>query len=348
MLRNLCSLVFGQPHKVKSSHRTHMEEHEELTMPFATPASQPCFFLEKLPPELRVRVYDYLLVFPQRLVPHVSQKSTKTASALSSRRRRDDLATAHPAVDITVFILNKQIYEEAADVFYSRNKFCVHFDYFCTCWNTRYALRLNEERIKHFKVLGVNLDHEDPMLWDRCKMCSTDGFGLLKYVNSLPNLRSVAIAFANEESFASCAGTAGRKLRKLAKTASLEASNIGRLQITGTKALIELRLPSLIRSWPEASKRATSRLIIDISDDEDDASVYGLSELRGVNIGVYTALRDILYHTFAFRETTRELQVLMQKAISSRGVQIERLSASDQAAFTVALAESEFFLHNYA
>ena len=300
---------------------------------------QPCLFLDKLPPELRVRIYEYLLVSSKRLVPKRPEKTRNSVvPTVLFRRSVAHQAKGPYAVDITTFLLSKQIYEEAADVFYSRNKFCIHFDYFCKCWNSEHPLRLNKQRIKHFKIQGVNLDHEDPLFWERCKNCGTDGFALLKYLDSLPNLRSVTIAFANVESFAFCTTTAATRLRKLAKAASLEASEVGRIHITGTKTLIELRIPSLLRNWPLAAQTASRSPYSQDYELELEAFFGGSIESRA-EMCVYTALRDILHHAVAFGETTKELQSSMQKLISPEGVHIHRLNAKQKATLSIALAE---------
>ena len=321
MLRRLRNMVLSENSRSMSTQSTAMEGATAQALATSDSATESCFFLQKLPIEMRVRVYDYLVVLTRRLVPCPDQKGKSP-------------------VDTTLFLVNRQIYEEAADVFYSRNRFCVHFEYFCKCWKTKYILHLNEKTIKHFKILDVNFDQVEPILWNQCKVCATDGFALLNYLSSLPNLRSVSIVFANEESFASCASAAARKLRRLAKTATLEAAEIGHLHINGIKALIELRLPVLIRTWSRALRNAGERLVLEDSDDEDVTSLYEVSQPQyRLDICVYAALRDILYHAVATGKTTKELQPFMRKAISPRGLQLELLDAQERAAFTIALVE---------
>ena len=163
-------MLFGR--KAEALGSVKMEDLQQPNLPSDTPTALPCSFLEKLPPELRIRIYEYLLVFSHRLVPYSREKGPKPARAALLFQRWGEPETVYHAVDTTIFRLNKEIYEEAADVFYNRNKFCVQFDYFCTCWNSNCILRLNEMRIKHFKIQGVNLDyHEEPTFWGRCKTC---------------------------------------------------------------------------------------------------------------------------------------------------------------------------------
>ena len=72
-------------------------------------SSAPCLFLEAFPPELRLMVYEYLLVCSQPL-------ATK------------DCAEPFPSgrtLDSGILAANRQIHDEAAAVLYGKNTFCV-------------------------------------------------------------------------------------------------------------------------------------------------------------------------------------------------------------------------------
>jgi hypothetical protein len=300
----------------------------------------PCFFLEKLPPELRFRIYEYLIVSEHRLVPSSRRGSSKhNQTKPSPGASGQTLAPpANEQIDISLFLLNKQIYSEAADIFYSRNKFASHYDYFCKCWSGR-TLHLNEAHIKRFKIQGINFDEEYyPRLWDRCKVCDTQCFWLIKYLNRLPSLKSVILAFADVESFAVCLATAMRKLRVLGKGVVLETDEIGKVFITGAHALIELRLPSLIRTWPKALAKAKEPCPWDFIDSSDeDSPKHDLRDPSELDVSTYLGLRDIMYHAITAGSTTEELQPFMRKIVSPRGLHMQLLDAQDKAAFTLAL-----------
>ena len=174
--------------------------------------------------------------------------------------------------------------------------------------------------------------HDEPIFWERCKTCATEGFALVKHLSSLPNLRSVVIAFGDVESFASCAAATTRKFRKLGKAVSLQTSEIGRLQIMSPKALIELRLPVLLRMWPLALSNAVVPRAVDNSnsDDEDSWIDHFPSDSLQLDHCVYIALRDILYHAVAMNTTTPELRPFMQKSVSAGGLHPELLDAQER------------------
>ena len=294
----------------------------------------PCFFLDKLPPELRFRIYEYSIVSEHRLAPSSRRNSSKHAQ---SKPPPTD-PSASEQIDISLLLLNKQIYSEAADIFYSRNKFATHYDRFCKCWSGK-PLHLNEAHIKRFKIQGINFDEEyHPRLWDRCKVCDTQCFWLIKYLNRLPNLKSVVLAFADVESFAVCLATVTRKLRVLGKGVGLETEEIGRVFVTGAHALIELRLPSLIRTWPKALANATEPCPWDFLDSSDEESpTHDLRDPSELDVSTYLGLRDIMYHALAAGSTTEELQPFMRKIVSPRGLEMQRLCAREKAPFTLAL-----------
>ena len=299
----------------------------------------PCFFLEKLPPELRFRIYEYLIVSEHRLVPSSARGSSKHTQPKSSPGESNQTPPYLPtdAIDLSLFLLNKQIYSEAADIFYSRNKFATHYDHFCKCWSGK-ILHLNEAHIKRFKIQGINFDEEYyPRLWDRCKVCNTQGFWLVKYLNRLPNLKSVVLGFADVESFAVCLATVTRKLRVLGKGGVLETDEIGRVFITGAHALIELRLPSLIRTWPKALAKAKEPCPSFVDSDDEDSPTHDLADPSGTDVSTYLALRDIMHHAITASSTTEELRPFMRKIVSPRGLHMQRLDTQEKAAFTLAL-----------
>lgn len=298
-------------------------------------SDHPCYFLVKLPPELRFRIYEYLILSEHRLIPvpyHSTAKSPQ--EALSS------LTKAAPQVypiDISILLLNKQIYAEAVDIFYTKNKFTVHYDDFCKCWNG-HTISLNGSKIKKFKIQGINFDEEYyPRLWARCHSCETQGFSLVKYLNGLPSLKKVSLAFGDVESFAVCVSAVARKVRKLGKGARLETNEVGRVFVTGTKTSIELRLPALLRVWPPALAKA-NEAADEYDSDDSQHPLYNFVNRFGTDSHLYLGTHDILNHAIEENSTTEELQPLMTKILSPQGLQVERLDSKELAAFTIALS----------
>ncbi|KAK3717989.1 hypothetical protein LTR37_005415 [Vermiconidia calcicola] len=347
MLRQLLTRVAGHEYAANAplAFRVGLESKQPCDNP-EPPAKGPCFFLEKLPPELRLRVYEYLLLYPRRLVPYVAQKSQTTILPTSRWQRETSSSVEYAQVDITAFCLNRQIYEESANLFYGHNRFCVDFDDLCKCWNKRHPFRLNENMVKRLKIGAINFDREGPALWGECNYCGSEGWALLKYLASLPNLRSASLTFANVESFASCGRATLRKLRKLSKGASLGADDIGRLQISGLDVRLELRLPELIRTFPLASSRqAEDAMHADYSGSEEvfgeavEMEAQMLFDEDTDDYSIYRTLRDILHHARTIGETSRELKPTMDKVVSGSGLSFERLDFGERANFTIALAE---------
>lgn len=316
---------------------TNMAQHN-LNIEHATDVlTQPCFFLDRLPPELRVRVYEYLILSDFRLIPYVDHGVSKGFDPPSSTSKHD--ARALPKLNLSLFLLNKQIYAESTDIFYTFNRFSIHYDDLCSCWSGR-RFQLNEAQIKHVKILGINFDEEYyPRLWSRCSVCDTQGFWLIKYLSKLPRLRRVVLSFADVESFALCASAVARKLGRLGRGWRLEAKEIGKLLVVGTNTLIELRLPGLVRTWPNALARASEPCSWDYYDSDDEN--YPLRDIRHLSksdASMYLALRDITYHAISAGTTTEELRPLMHKIVSAQGLHMRRLDKGERADFTIMLA----------
>jgi hypothetical protein len=297
---------------------------------------QPCFFLDKLPPELRVRIYEYLILSDCRLIPYADHGASKGHDPPSSTRNHD--ARTLQKLSLSLFLLNKQIYAESADIFYTFNRFSIHYDDLCSCWSGK-RFQLNEAQVKHFKINGINFDEEYyPRLWSRCRVCDTQGFWLVKYLSGLPQLRRVALSFEDVESFAVCASAVARKLGKLGKGLRLESGEIGKVFIKGTNASIELRLPGLVRTWPPALANASEPWFV-AWDSEDESLPRDARQLSELDLSMYLALRDILYHAITAGSTTEELQPLLRKTVSPQGLHMQRLDEEEKADFTIALAE---------
>lgn len=70
-------------------------------------SAAPCFFLDTLPPEIRVHIYGYLILSEHRLVPY----SNRHAASARTPPRTEALG-ASKRLDLSIFQLNKQIYAE--------------------------------------------------------------------------------------------------------------------------------------------------------------------------------------------------------------------------------------------
>lgn len=107
-----------------------------LKMESATAPQQPgahCAFVDNLPPEIRVRIYEYALAcdiplhHAAGLRPFI-EKLTGQKSGLSANENTSTAAPTQPLspVNTCLLVANKLIYKEAVEVFYNVNT--IRFD----------------------------------------------------------------------------------------------------------------------------------------------------------------------------------------------------------------------------
>ena len=207
-----------------------------------------CFFLKDLPPELRIRIYDYLVVYRSPLMPLV-------ASRAHSKRI---------ASYMDVLLINRQIYDEAAGHFYSFNEFQCTFDELCHCfWGYLPTIALNAQRFRHVRIDNIVFADPTSRAPEPCRVCFDNGNGLLDVLCSISFLHSVILSFADLQSFVKCYDTLTVE-RAGSADSMITASDIGAIHVSGGRLRIELRQPSLIQTWPVAAPKAKYKL--DIKD----------------------------------------------------------------------------------
>lgn len=81
----------------------------------------PHFPFLKLPPEMRLIIYEHLLVFPDKGIVNIKLKSDHEASKHSCQVDRNSSALRNRALN--VLLVSKAVFAEAAKVFYSENHF---------------------------------------------------------------------------------------------------------------------------------------------------------------------------------------------------------------------------------
>ena len=237
-----------------------------------------CPLLHKLPPELRLRIYECFVLFESRLVPPATDSTHMQDDwfALADEQLDWDSdaksgieeAVTTP-IDTVLFTLNQEINDEAIDVFYACNKFDVHYERLCTCSSMKTATTLNEFRLIHLKIQGV--EFQDCPAQPMCGICFSNGFDLLRWLRSFSRLRFAGIAFTNVASFARCSGMLMDSPHRIQgpRQMCITASQIGRLHINGLQASRnEMRSPVIVRTWPAAASMA--KIGFDEDDDDND------------------------------------------------------------------------------
>ncbi|KAK6519113.1 hypothetical protein TWF281_003802 [Arthrobotrys megalospora] len=87
----------------------------------------------RLPRELRDEIYKYLLIFPTPPIPFPLDQSQKNEIYISNWSRKPaptkdaiiNLERDHKKSHLSIFRVNRQIHDEATEVFYSLNTFCI-------------------------------------------------------------------------------------------------------------------------------------------------------------------------------------------------------------------------------
>ncbi|KAK3114443.1 Glycosylphosphatidylinositol (GPI) anchor assembly protein [Teratosphaeriaceae sp. CCFEE 6253] len=186
-----------------------------------------------LPPELRLRIYEYALPVGKDL------------------RRPVGAATRHRsqgyAANISLLCASRLLYREARDVFYAVNSFVVAYNDICSCDGEKPFPPL-EQRMGEIHITNIILDSDEPRT---CKFCDTYGVGLLSQLVQVPTLRAASIDFEHTSSFAMVAH--GLQLRQRALSAAhqteLLSDEVGEVQIRGWKLQLTLKLAPLHRAW---------------------------------------------------------------------------------------------------
>lgn len=92
-----------------------------------------CDFLDKLPLELRFRIYEFHLTFPSPIKVSPIMLGTK---------------------DLPLLRLNRQIYREALQVLYERNRILVRYSYFCKYTSPSIKSPIKVDSVRHLLIDG--------------------------------------------------------------------------------------------------------------------------------------------------------------------------------------------------
>lgn len=231
----------------------------------------------RLQPELRLIVYEQLLLFPVGLHPLPSTPTTSRA------------------IDLSIIFLNKLIHKEAIKVFYSNNKFTLYHHQIhlvlpcpitCSCGyqfhpNQNHSFltisKIKSLEIQTLEISGVSegpiSSHEWHAYGSRIYCphasemisCEVPAEDLISHLNDIPTLQSLKITCLEVESFEKVA----RALRRTLEPGStVKVPEIGIIETTTGDKQIDLQYEDLQKAWN--AFKSTTLPNVDPSDDFRD------------------------------------------------------------------------------
>ena len=141
-----------------------------------------CVFLTRLPVELRLRIYAYVLSFSRPMKLRQVVEGTKKASILRA---------------------NRQIYHEALPVFYDCNTIVASRNDFCHRTDAMLQTPLNRNHVRHLKITSFSRSiicasrKESSFDARYCSVCQPSATGFIETLLDLPRLRSAVVDYRN-------------------------------------------------------------------------------------------------------------------------------------------------------
>jgi hypothetical protein len=137
---------------------------------------EPCDFLDRLPLEIRFRIYEFSLTYSSPIKIRYIMPGSK---------------------DLPILRLNRQIYDEALPVLYERNRIVIRYSHFCKIAPPDIKSPINPKWIRHLLIDGIGRSlicgSRDYL---RCNVCSwIDADELSKNLKMFPRLRTVVFNY---------------------------------------------------------------------------------------------------------------------------------------------------------
>lgn len=135
-----------------------------------------CYFLQRLPVEIRLRIYEYLLGFDLPI---------KLRQIVPGSR------------DLAILRTSAQIYQEALPVLYDLNTIVVTRNDFCKRTDRGLKTVLQRDFARHLIVasfsrsIACTLSDAD----ERCDVCQSSADGLIHDLTAMPRLRTVLVLY---------------------------------------------------------------------------------------------------------------------------------------------------------
>ncbi|KAK4548768.1 hypothetical protein LTR36_008541 [Oleoguttula mirabilis] len=151
-----------------------------------------------LPPEIRVKVYEFVLSSPYPVKRQIFDYVPQADHVLERRAAAGSEATLD---GISLLLVDRLAYQEALPLLYKVNTFRVSRHNLCANVAPNSLTLLNPNHLVHIElsdlVISRSCLHLDYTNWDwpQCGTCAEPGFGLLYMMASIPHLRTAVVEY---------------------------------------------------------------------------------------------------------------------------------------------------------
>ena len=207
-----------------------------------------CFFIDYLPPELRVTIYEILLGFE---------------GPLQLQSNFDDCHATDRLRDTSLLRVSRLLYNEALPVFFSLNFIAARRSDFCRRNDASVRLPFKPRLIRNLMVTNLDKSKKCSTLhWTRhsceecksqmpCRACEPSPYHFLKDLQLLPQLQNAAVNYGGhmEDVF-----SFRSKLKEIGRADDLECVRIGNYRLNGDwvgPVRFSLRNVPLAKAWPD-------------------------------------------------------------------------------------------------
>ncbi|TKA83671.1 hypothetical protein B0A55_00299 [Friedmanniomyces simplex] len=137
----------------------------------------PSRLLTKLPSELRIKIYEYVLAFDNPIKPRQFVAGSSNTNILRT---------------------NKQVYHEAQAVLYEMNTISVSRNDFCSKTDRVLQTPIKSQHVRHLRFTSFGESIACNFLLDRCSVCEDHARGLLEALSIMPLLKNVNIDYSTQ------------------------------------------------------------------------------------------------------------------------------------------------------
>ncbi|KAK5117193.1 hypothetical protein LTR85_008961 [Meristemomyces frigidus] len=152
-----------------------------------------------LPPEIRTRVYEFVLASPHPIKRQIFEYVAQADHALERRVAPGSEATVE---GVSLLLVDRLAYHEALPLLYKVNTFRTCRRHLCADVALNSHTLLNPTHLVHLELSGLSPSKLCGMFGERaeypkCGICAEPGFGLLYLLASVPHLRTAVIDYGS-------------------------------------------------------------------------------------------------------------------------------------------------------
>ena len=135
-----------------------------------------CLFLEMVPPELRIRIYEHLLRFTQPI---------KLRQQVAGER------------DLAILRVSRQVNGEALAVLYDLNRIVVTRNDFCKLTDDRLKTPIKLNHVRHLLITSFSQSIACVLIGRerQCDVCDPSATGLIRALTSLSRIQTVLVDY---------------------------------------------------------------------------------------------------------------------------------------------------------